>query len=385
MTRPIWAEVSLGRLQHNFRTVKQHVGPDTEICAVVKCDAYGHGVEECSQALEAAGAKWLGVTSVEEGVKVRSAGIKGRILVMTGFWHGEEEALITNDLTATVWTADHVRFLCAAARKLGYSREAVHLKVDTGMTRLGSPIEDLPEVFAALESAGALDPTGTLFVEGMFSHLASAEVLDATDALEQIERFEHALQTAGQRGFHPYYVHMANSAAVAGRPNTWKSIVRPGLLLYGYQLPFIARNGKSQVPPPLSLKPVLSWKARIISLRNVGGNQPLGYNGAYVTPAPAKIAAIPVGYGDGLSRHLSSRGQVLVRGEYAQMVGNVAMDLTLLDVTHIPNVQIGDEVVLIGEQDGKRVTALEQARWAQTIPYEILCGLSPRVPRVYVE
>jgi alanine racemase len=254
------------------------------------------------------------------------------------------------------------------------------------MSRLGSSIDELPEMFDALKSAGALDKTaGTLFVEGIFSHLASAEVLDATDATEQIERFEHVLQVAGQRGFHPHYIHLANSAAVAGRPNTWKTIVRPGLLLYGYQLPFIARNGKSKVPQPLDLKPVLSWRARIISLRNVGANQPLGYNGAYVTPAPAKIAAIPVGYGDGLSRHLSSRGQVLVRGDYAQIVGNVAMDLTLLDVTHIPNVQIGDEVILIGEQDGKRVTALEQARWAQTIPYEILCGLSPRVPRIYVD
>jgi alanine racemase len=384
-TRPCWAEVSLGTLQENFRIVQRHVGSAVNVCAVVKCDAYGHGVVECSKALQDAGAAWFGVTSVEEGMKLRTEGIRGRILVMTGFWRGEEQDLIRNELTATVWTAEHVQQLADAARKMKRRRVPVHWKIDTGMARLGTGPEDMTRVADALQSAGAAEDGGALMLEGFFSHLASSEVLDAADGREQIERFRKAVEFIRERGLRPKYLHLANSAAVVGRPDTWNQIVRAGLVLYGYSLPFISRTPGVEKPPVLPVKPVLSWKARIINLRNVGAQQPLGYSGAYVTPEPARIAVIPVGYGDGLSRHLSSRGQVIVRGEMAPMVGNVAMDLTLVDVTHVPGVEIGDEVLLIGEANGKRVSAVEQARWSQTIPYEVLCGLSPRVPRVYVD
>jgi alanine racemase len=372
-------------LQENFRIVQRHVGSAVNVCAVVKCDAYGHGVVECSKALQDAGAAWFGVTSVEEGMKLRTEGIRGRILVMTGFWRGEEQDLIRNELTATVWTAEHVQQLADAARKMKRRRVPVHWKIDTGMARLGTGPEDMTRVADALQSAGAAEDGGALMLEGFFSHLASSEVLDAADGREQIERFRKAVEFIRERGLRPKYLHLANSAAVVGRPDTWNQIVRAGLVLYGYSLPFISRTPGVEKPPVLPVKPVLSWKARIINLRNVGAQQPLGYSGAYVTPEPARIAVIPVGYGDGLSRHLSSRGQVIVRGEMAPMVGNVAMDLTLVDVTHVPGVEIGDEVLLIGEANGKRVSAVEQARWSQTIPYEVLCGLSPRVPRVYVD
>ena len=384
-TRPCWAEVSLGRLKENFRIVQQHVGPKVSVCAVVKCDAYGHGVVDCSKALQDAGATWFGVTSVEEGVKLRSEGIRGRILIMTGFWRGEEPDLIRSDLTPTVWTVEHVNLIAAAARKMGRRRVGVHWKIDTGMSRLGTSAEEMPLVADTLIAAGAAVDGGTLMLEGFFSHLASSEVLDAADAREQIERFRRAIDWVHSKSLKPRYLHLANSAAVVGRPDTWNQIVRPGLVLYGYSLPFISRTANTEKPSILPVKPVLTWKARIINLRNVGAQQPLGYSGAYVTPEPARVAVIPVGYGDGLSRHLSSRGQVIVRGELAQIVGNVAMDLTLVDVTHIPGVEIGDEVLLMGEANGKRVTAVEQARWSQTIPYEVLCGLSPRVPRFYVE
>jgi alanine racemase len=242
----------------------------------------------------------------------------------------------------------------------------------------------MARVAEALLAAGAAEDGGALMLEGFFSHLASSEVLDAADAREQIEKFRKAVEFIRERGLKPKNLHLANSAAVVGRPDTWNQIVRAGLVLYGYSLPFISRTPGVEKPPVLPVKPVLSWKARIINLRNVGAQQPLGYSGAYVTPEPARIAVIPVGYGDGLSRHLSSKGLVIVRGEMAPMVGNVAMDLTLVDVTHVPGVEIGDEVLLIGEANGTRVSAVEQARWSQTIPYEVLCGLSPRVPRVYV-
>lgn len=382
--RPNWAEVSLSALQHNFRVVQQHVGLGTTICAVVKCDAYGHGVVECSRALEAAGATWFGVTSTEEGMKLRLAGIPGRVLVMTGFWRGEEEEVIRNGLTATVWTLEHIRTLKAEAHKLRRRRVPVHLKVDTGMGRLGCGMEELESICEALVQAGALDAGGELFVEGIFSHLASAEDLDAIDAKQQSENFECAIATLERHGIKPQYVHMANSAAVIARPDTWKNIVRPGLLLYGYQQDFVSANGAPPTPK-LPLIPVLSWKVRIIGLRDFEVGKALGYSGAYVTKRASKIAVLPVGYGDGLTRQLSSRGEVIVRGEYAPIVGNVAMDLTLVDVTDIRGVELGDDVILIGEAGDKRVTALEQARWSQTIPYEVLCGLSPRVPRIYVE
>jgi len=382
--RPNWAEVSLSALQHNFQVVQQHVGLGTTICAVVKCDAYGHGVVECSRALEAAGATWFGVTSTEEGMKVRNAGVRGRVLVMTGFWRGEEEEIIRNGLTATVWTLEHIQNLRAEAHRLRRRRVPVHLKVDTGMGRLGCGMEELDLICEALKQAGALDAGGELFVEGMFSHLASAEVLDAADAREQLKNFQHAIATLERHGICPPYIHMANSAAVVARPETWKNIVRPGLLLYGYSQEFASYNGSAPLPR-LPLIPVLSWKARIIGLRNFAANQRLGYSGAFVTKRPSKIAVIPVGYGDGLTRQLSNRGELIVRGEYAPIVGNVAMDLTLLDVTNIAGVELGDDVILIGTSGEKHVTAIEHAHWAQTIPYEILCGLSPRVPRIYTE
>jgi alanine racemase len=381
-TRPTWAEVSLTSLRQNFRVVAKHTGAGVTVCAVVKADAYGHGAVECSRALEAEGAKWLGVTSLDEAIPLRDAGIRSRILLMTGFWRGEESEIVRLGLTPTVWEPWHVESLeMAAAGGTVANRTmppAVHLKVDTGMGRLGVSLEELPAVLKALKAAPHL------LLEGLSTHLASSEIMDAPSVAEQERRFEEALRMVRAAGFVPDLVHMANTSALISRRETWNNVVRPGVALYGYYLPF-QRAGREVSGGTLRLpvKPVLTWKTRILSMRNFAANQALGYGGTYVTKAPAHVAVLPVGYADGYNRQLSNRGRVIVRDHYAPIIGSISMDLTLVDVTGIPEVAVGDEVILLGTRDGLSVDALEHARLANSSPYEILCNISKRVPRRY--
>jgi alanine racemase len=376
-TRPTWAEVSLSALRQNFRTVAKHVGAGITVCAVVKADAYGHGALECSRALHAEGAKWLGVTSLDEAIPLCDAGIESRVLLMTGFWRGEESEIVRLGLTPTVWEAWHIQSLekAAAAQNV---RHAVHLKVDTGMGRLGVGLEELPEVLNALKVAPHV------VLEGISTHLASSEIMDAPSVAEQERRFEEALRVVRSAGFDPPLIHMANTSALISRRETWNNMVRPGVALYGYYLPF-QRAGRevSGGTLRLTVKPVLTWKTRILSMRNFAADQPLGYGGTYVTKAPARVAVLPVGYADGYNRQLSNRGRVIVRDHYAPIVGSISMDLTLVDVTGIPGISVGDEVILLGTSDGLSVDALEHARLANSSPYEILCNISKRVPRRY--
>ena len=381
--RPTWAEISLPTLRNNFRALQQFVAPNATVCAVVKADAYGHGAPGCACALEAEGAAWFGVTSTEEGTQLRQAGITGRILLLAGFWRGEEEAVIEHRLTPAVWERSHVELLEQAAQKMGarsLQTVPVHLKVDTGMARLGVDPQDLLAFAQVFKSARHV------VMEGVFTHLAAAEVIDSPGTGAQIDRFEQVVTALQAGGLSPVYYHMANSGAIAARPNTWKNLVRPGLALFGYHLPFTSVvTGTPDSSYELPVQPVLSWKTRIISLRQVPAHQPLGYGGAYVTQAPAKLAVLPVGYADGLSRQLSSCGRVIVRGEYAAIVGNISMDLTLIDVTGISGAEIGDEVLLLGAAGNRSVTAWDHASLSRTIPYEVLCAISKRVPRKYVE
>lgn len=377
-TRPTWAQVSLENLRYNFGVVQRHIGAGITVCAVVKADAYGHGATECARALEEEGARWLGVTSLDEAIPLRDAGLRTRILLMTGFWRGEEEEIIRLQLTPTVWEPGQVELLERAAAGLGLPRLAVHLKVDTGMGRLGVDPEDLYAVCAALKSSPHL------LLEGLSTHLASSEVLDAPSVNEQLQKFEQVRNVLRNEGFDPPLVHVANTGAVISKRESWNTMVRPGIALYGYHLPF-ERAGREVSGSKLRLgvKPVLTWKTRILSLRDVRANQALGYGGTYVTKAPARIAVLPVGYADGLNRALSSRGRVIVREHYAPIVGRISMDLTLADVTGLPGVAVGDEVVLLGALDGLSVDAREHAELANTNVYEILCAISKRVPRKY--
>jgi alanine racemase len=376
-TRPTWAEVSLSALRENYRTVAEYVGGGVTVCAVVKADAYGHGAVECASALEQEGATWLGVTSLDEAIPLREEGVATRILLMTGFWRGEEEEIVRLGLTPTVWQIDQIELLERAAARLGVL-QAIHLKVDTGMGRLGAAPEDLPRICAALKSSPHLK------VEGLSTHIASSEVLDAPSVGEQLKSFEAARKTLVGCGFDPALIHAANTSAVISHHESWNSMVRPGLALYGYHLPF-ERAGRAVSGRALKLpvEPVLTWKTRILSLREMRAGQALGYGGTYVTKAPSRIAILPVGYADGLNRGLSSGGRVIVREHYAPIVGRISMDLTMVDVTGIPGVEVADEVILLGSSDGLSVDAREHAELANTIPYEILCAISKRVPRKY--
>jgi alanine racemase len=377
-TRPTWAEVSLTTLRQNFRTVQRHVGAKVTVCAIVKADAYGHGAVECSRALEAEGAKWLGVTSLDEAIPLREASVRANLLLMTGFWRGEESEIVRLHLTPTVWEPWHIETLETAASALGVAQHPVHLKVDTGMGRLGVGVDQLPGVLQALKAAKHL------VLEGFSTHLASSEIMDAPSVAEQERAFDSARRMVSDAGMEPSFVHMANTGAVISRRETWNSMVRPGVALYGYYLPF-QRAGREVSGGTLRLpvKPVLTWKTRILSLRNFGANQALGYGATYVTKAPAHVAALPVGYADGYNRQLSNRGRVIVREHYAPIVGRISMDLTLVDVTGIPGIAVGDEVILLGAGEGLSVDALEHAELANSTPYEILCNISKRVPRRY--
>jgi alanine racemase len=304
--------------------------------------------------------------------------------LLSGFWRGEEEAVVEHDLTPAVWDREHIELLEGAFEKFRKgkpkSQFPVHLKVDTGMNRLGVATGDLRLMAEALKSARHVT------LEGLFSHIASSEILDSPVSAAQITRFEDASTAIIASGLSPSYFHLGNSAAIAARPETWKNMVRPGLSLYGYYLPFTSVvTGHQDAPHELPVVPVLSWKTRVLAMRDVPAGQGIGYNSTYITKSPARIAILPVGYADGLNRHLSSKGRVIVRNDYAAMVGLISMDLTAVDVTYIPGVSVGDEVTLIGGNAHRKITAWEQAQICGTSPYEILCNISKRVPRKSVE
>ena len=371
-----WAEVSLPVLRENFRVVEKHVGGKVTVCAVVKADAYGHGAVGCARALESAGASWLGVTNAEDALALRYAGIESRLLLLTGMWKGEEDVITSARLTPTVWDAWHLQLLEKAAKRHGLVLP-VHLKMDTGMHRLGAPKEALPFLCEILTSCEHLE------LEGVCTHFASAEVLDAESGAQQMNCFEEGLAILHRHGFFPGLIHTANSAAMTARPETWNTMVRPGIALYGYSLPFTREHQAVDIAP-LPVRPALTWKTRVLTVKEIAVGQAVGYGGTYIAHHPGRYAVLAVGYADGYQRLLSNRGRVIIRGEYAPVIGRISMDLTTVDVTKIPAVQPGDDVILIGEENGKSVDALELAGLCETVLYEILCGLSQRVPRVYV-
>ena len=396
--RPVIAEISAGKLRSNFVAFRGAAGPDIEVLAVIKADGYGHGAAECAPVLAAAGARWLGVTSAEEGAAVRTA-LRGsgfldatvRILVMCGIWPGDESACLDQALTPVAWEPYQLALLEGEARRRGLPAHSVpvHIEVDTGMARQGAA------------PGGALDamlpgfsPDSPLLLEGVLTHLASTEcVLDPQNAAQMV-RFAAALAQVLAAGLRPALIHAGNTsstdsgfvpeglpalAAMAGA----RCMTRAGLALYGYALPL--SGGAPHVAG--MLEPVLRWKARVVSLRTIAPGDTVGYNAAFVADRPMHLALLPVGYADGLRRELSSStavpgGCVLLRGVRAPIAGRVSMDLTVVDVSHIPGVAIGDDAVLLGSQGNASIGADEHARLAGTSAYEILCGISSRVPRL---
>jgi alanine racemase len=375
--RPTWVEISLPALRHNYDKIRQRVGEAVTICAVLKADAYGHGVVECARALEAEGSRWIGVTTTEEGIRLRDAGVEARILLMTGFWRGDQEDIVRYHLTPAVWDWWQVGALETALsrlRKEGDPPFPVHVKVDTGMARLGVPDYYTRLFLQRLKAAPQIE------MEGLFTHLSSADQLQRDTTELQVGRFAEFETCAREQGFRPKYVHLANSACVAARPEVWRDMVRPGIALHGYVRPN-SHPGLGE----LQLEPVLSWKTRIVSLKEVPTGQPVGYHGTYVTKAPSKLAVLPIGYADGLDRRLSNNGKVIVRGHCAPLAGRISMDLTLADVTLIEGVNVGDEVILLGSDGTRSISALDHARAAGTIAHDVLCSISSRVPRRYLE
>ena len=383
-----WIEISAARLRANYTALGAASGPDFQLLCVIKADAYGHGAEDVALVLAAAGARWFGVSDLEEGIRVREvlnnsgwAGREGedrRILVMSGFEPEDAPGLLAHGLTPVVWTTAHIDALESAASAAN-QRIAVHIEIDTGMARQGvCPGEDLDRL------AHRLAASPWVRCEGIFSHLSSSEVASSPQTSAQEQRFQLALAHAFDIGL-PEYIHLGNSSAVdEGSTLPWlkqatlymgeQLLLRPGLALFGYVLPL------QSDPIPhgrlaLHLQPVATWKARILDLRDLAPGDTVGYGATFIAPHTMRVALLPVGYADGFRREASSGigdGWVIINHQRAPVVGRVSMNLTVVDITtHTPEPAVGDEVILLGEG----VTAHDHARWANTIPYEILCGV----------
>ncbi len=368
-----WAEVSLERIAANWRELVR-AAAGAEVCAVVKANAYGHGAAPVALRLEREGAHWFAVSNAAEGVELRRAGLRGRILVMGGFVDSEIDSFFDHGLTPAVHSVESLQALDARAASLG-RRLAVHLKLDSGMGRLGSR-EPLPALAAACGALRALE------VEGVMSHLASAADFGSAQNEEQFRAFEQALEALRAAGLVPPLVHLASSAPVCyGLRRAFHRMVRTGLALYGYAP---APHGAA---PPLQvrLEPALAWKARIVEIKDMPAGAPVGYNARWRAPRDSRIAIVAAGYADGVPHTLAGRGHVLAAGRLAPIIGAVSMDVITVDVTECPALRRGDAVTLIGAQGAARHDAADFAREAGVIPYVILCGLGNRVARLYEE
>ena len=384
LLRPTWAEINLPALRRNYARVRELAGR-RKVMAVIKADAYGHGATAVARALEACGADWFGVATVDEALDLRAVGVSKPILLLGGLYMSDPDALIEYGLTPTVSSTARLDTYADCAQRFGQSID-FHLKVDTGMGRLGIPPHLLEAFMERLRELNG-NSSGTergLRLSGVFTHLASAEDMVATQTDEQLDRFIAALEPLRALGARPEWVHVSNSAALLARSDIQENMVRIGALLYGYCLPLALPRGSAPRPHP-AFEPVLSFRSRVVFLKDHPAGTPLGYGASFFTRRPSRIATLPVGYADGLSRALSSRGHAIVRGQFARIVGSVSMDLTLVDVTDIPGVSVGDEVTLIGRSDGCSITAAEVAQAIGSIPYEVLCSIGKRVPRIYVE
>lgn len=368
--RPTWAEVDLNLLEANLQALRRWVTQRVRIIAVIKADAYGHGAVPVARRLERAGVDALAVAIVEEGLVLRDAGVRSSLLVLNGFWPGQEEQIVRNSLIPVVFQADKIDLLDRAAVRM-QRHVLFHLKINSGMSRLGV---DWDEARLLLEKASR---TSWARCDGILTHLSSAEDAESPSTEIQLQRFEEVVLKAEQLKMGIAWRHAANSASLLNFRQSWFDGVRTGLALYGV----------NPLPAPLSkvaLAPVLSLKTSVLQMRIVRRGQSIGYGDAYTTQRDSLIATLPVGYADGLMRALSNCGPVLVRERRTPIVGKISMDLTLIDVTDVPLVSEGDEVVLIGRQGAEEIRVEDLARLAQTIPYEILSRIGPRVPRVYL-
>lgn len=371
--RPTWAEIDLDALAANFRIVKNKVGPDVKVMAVVKANAYGHGAVACARRLEREGADWFGVALPEEGIELRKSGIAKPILCLGGFWGEQAAACLQHALVPVVYRLDLIEALDREARERGVVAD-VHVKIDTGMGRLGVRFDEISDF------AGPLKQFKNIRVDGFMTHFAAADEPSCGPLTkDQIERFEAAVAIFRERGFEPSYRHLANSAAVFGQPSAWGNLVRPGGVLYGLWRDILAPEDRD-----VGLRPVMSLHSRIALLKWVPQGETVGYGCTFEASRKTLVATVPIGYDDGYMRALSNRGHAIIRGVYATVIGRISMDLTLIDVTNVPGVQTDDEVVFMGSEGNLAISAEEIARTAGTLSYEVTCGISERVPRTYL-
>ena len=370
--RPTWAEIDLDALASNLRVIREQVGRDVRVMAAVKADAYGHGAVACARRLEAEGIDWFGVALPEEGIDLRAAGITRPILCLGGFWEGQQNVCLQQNLTPVVYRLDMIESLDRAAGESGVVAD-VHVKIDTGMGRLGVRSDEVREFCEALSRFP------NIRVDGLMTHLAAADDPAQEDfTKDQLERFQWAIDLFRDRGLTPSYVHAANSAATFAYPTARGNMVRPGGTLYGFARDVLLPQ--VETPP---LQPVMSLRSRIMLLKTVGKGEKLGYGCTFQTTRESLIATVPIGYDDGYRRSLSNRGRVIVGGAFAPVVGRVSMDLTLIDVTEVPGVSLHDQVTLLGRDGERSITAADLGQLAGTISYEITCGVTARVPRKY--
>ncbi len=370
MSRSVWAEVDLDAITHNVRAIKSLLAPQTEIMAVVKANAYGHGAVQVARTALAGGVTWLGVATLDEALALRQEGITAPLLIL-GYTPPEDAGrVVAADIAQTIFTVEQARALDQAAAAIG-TRARLHIKIDTGMGRLGF----LPDQAVAATLTIARLPH--VQMEGIFTHFAAADAADKSYTERQLALFQRVITDLKKRGLTFPWRHAANSGAIIDMPAAHGNLVRAGIILYGHYPSPEVRGER------LDLQPAMTLKTRVILVKEVPAGAYISYGCTYCTHEPARIATLPVGYADGYSRLLSNRAQVLIHGRRAPVVGRVCMDQCMVDVSAIPEAREGDEVALFGRQGEQSLAVEEVAAWMGTINYEILCLISGRVPRVY--
>lgn len=368
--RPTWADINLSHLAYNVRSFRDFLPDNVKLMAVVKADAYGHGAYEVSEVALQEGASMLGVASLEEGAELRQKGIKSPVLILGCTDLQQNLSLLKMELTPTVFSWEAAQSLSQQAQALG-KRATIHVKIDTGMGRLG--LTEPREALNFLERVAALPG---IILEGVYTHFATADEKDKSFARQQLRLFKNILNACKERGIHIPLKHAANSAAALELPEAHLDMVRIGIGLYGY---YPSREIKREI----KLLPVMSLKSRVVHLKRVSAGTPISYGRTYFAPKDTTIATVPLGYGDGYNRLFSNKGFMLVRGQKAPIAGRVCMDHTMLDIGNIPFVQVGDEVVAFGRQGQQEFNVDDAAEQLGTISYEVLCNIGSRVPRVY--
>jgi alanine racemase len=369
-----WVEISREQIAENYRSICSAVGGNVQVMPVVKADAYRHGAPEVSRVLTSEGARWLAVSNVEEGVALRQAGIEARILVMADFLPVGRLAMLEYGLTPVIHSLDDLRDLNYLGKTSG-TPVPFHLKIDSGMGRLGTRAA-AEQIYECIRSCEFIE------LEGLMTHFASVGDFTTGQTDDQTRYFFSVADKLRQAGVTPKYLHLSSTGAIAyGRREAWRDMVRPGHAIYGYTSP---ARGKSASENLLSVKPALSWKAAVLTVKDVPAGAFVGYGAIFQAPTAMRIAVLAVGYADGLPHRLSNRGRVIACGHLVPILGAVSMDLTTIDATHCPGLQIGDPVTLLGTEGDVSIDAQEMARVAGTISYSVLCAISSRVKRVYL-